>query len=822
MAALALVDYTQATHAAVRDGDWCDPETWHNKEVPGDGARVVIPEGRLVTYDVISPSRLKTLRVDGELWFSTKDSSQLIVDTLYVDRRGELVIGTEDQPLQPDEYVNILFADNGDIDVNWDPMLLSRGMIAHGKTIVHGSRKTSFLKVSVNPVAGDDFLALAEIPVNWRIGDTIVITGTQYSGWKWDNDLRQATYHGTRDEVRKIMAIQDDIVTLDSPLQYNHLTPRADLKARVANLSRNIVFGSESDILLPVNQRGHVMFMHNPDVDVRYAEFLRLGRTDKSVPSFNVEDLDQVSSDSNVRGRYSFHLHRAGTEDPRHPAVAEGNSVFGSPGWGFVHHDSNAEFYNNVSFNTFGAGFVAETGNEIGSWIHNLAIKAEGNNAFNPKNGNDREAFDMARTGDGFWFQGRMVRSADNVAASVNHGFVYFHRGSGMLDFPADHFMLPEALGYGRNATPDDVPIRNFYDNEAFACTVGLYVVKASPMQQHDIHTIFEKFRAWEVRAGAAIEYTSHYLLKDFDLIGSTPEAYRAPLFGIEFGKNTSDMVINDAKIESFPDGIRLSKVQTNSENLGLDQFVVIDADFSGVTTPLVDYDEAVDLVMDSSDLVPNRFMIDLGNDGHFEYMSASTTAGSGVEYSGEKTDSIGVNPLPGGADELGVPFYDMIALLERDGYYRDPNGDAYAIVENYFSDRATAEIHKYGFKTYLGPEVDAAMQSPYTAWKGAIYRGEIDLDSSPPLGNDDSAEVVAGTEVTIDLLANDTDPDGDSLKVDGIVHPNYGAVYDNGDGTITYKAIGGFTGSEEFRYWVTDGQGNFSPAQVTVTVTAP
>ena len=823
-AALALVDYAQTTHAAVRDGAWCDRDTWHNKEVPGDGANVVIPEGRVITYAVVSDARLNTLRIDGELWFSTTDSTKIIADTIFVDPRGTLVIGTEDQPIDASEFAKIRFSDNGNIDTGWDPMLLSRGMIAHGKTVIHGAQKTPFLKVSVNPGEGEDMLTLEESPINWRPGDTLVIAGTRYSGWKWDDSVRATAYHGTLDEVRTIKSISGNIVTLDSPLEYNHFTPRADLKTRVANFSRNVSFASESDRDLPVHQRGHVMFMHSPNVDVRYAGFYRLGRTDKSVPTFEVTDIGNVTPKSNARGRYSFHFHRTGTADQRKPAIAVGNAVFDAPGWGYVHHDSHAEFYDNVSFDTFGAGFVAETGNETGTWVNNLAIKAEGNEAFNPKNGNDREAFDIGRTGDGFWFQGRMVRSVGNVAASVNHGFVYFHRGTGMLTFPADRFMLPEALGYGQDASADDTPIRNFHNNEAFACAVGLYVVKANPDQQHDIYTELTSFTAWEVQAGTAIEYTSHYLLKDFDLIGNTPEVYREPKFGIEFGTNTTDMVVNNANIVSFQDGIRLGKEHSENDHgaVGRDQFVVIDGGYIGVTNELVDYDANVDIVMDSSVLEPQRFDISLDNNWQFEYLDPSTTVGSGVSYSGEKNDSIGTNPLPAGGDQLETPFYDMIAILERDGYLLTDNGDPYAIVEQYFSDRATGEIHKYGFKTYLGPDILSAMQNSSSAWGGAIKGGRIDLASQPPVAQDDLAQTSADKSVTIDLIANDSDVEGDPLSVDGIVHPRYGQIYDNGDGTVTYYPDLGFTGSDTFKYWVTDGQGNFTPARVQISVDQP
>jgi hypothetical protein len=45
----------------------------------------------------------------------------------------------------------ILIAGDGDIDVAWDPSLLSRGVISHGEVEIHGAEKTAFLKVAAAP-----------------------------------------------------------------------------------------------------------------------------------------------------------------------------------------------------------------------------------------------------------------------------------------------------------------------------------------------------------------------------------------------------------------------------------------------------------------------------------------------------------------------------------------------------------------------------------------------------------------------------------------------------------------------------------------------
>lgn len=807
------------THTAIASGAWFDPAIWSGGQVPGDDAEVLVAAGIDVFYSGMGNARLDRVVVDGSLRFAHDASSRIVLDTLIIAPAGSLQIGTTSQPIQSSARVDIVIADRGDIDVAEDPNLSSRGIVSQGSVRIHGATRTSHLKLAVDAVAGDTVLQLAYPPQDWTAGDTIVLTGTRYSGWKWDNTILAVRYHGTQDEVLTINSINGSSVTVDRPLAWDHLTPRADLKASVANFSRNVTVSTENADTVPVHRRGHVMFM-TADVDVRYAAFHQLGRTDKSVPSFEVATISPVLSDSNIRGRYPYHFHSTGVANAQDQSISIGNAVFGSPGWGYVHHNSNAVFHDNASFDTFGAGFVAETGNEVGSWTRNIAIRAEGNSAFNPKNGNDTDAFDMGRTGDGFWFQGRMVRSVENIAASVNHGFVYLHRGSGMLGFPGSIFMLPEALRRDRDSSPDDAPILNFHGNESFASTVGLYVVKANPNQQHDVHTHMSDFTAWEVQAGAALEYTSHYLLEDFDVIGLTPEPFRQPFFGIDFGTNTTDMVVNRAHISNFDVGIGLGKNFTApAPPPEANQYVVIDAAFSSVNLEYESLDISIDQILTGADLVPNRFEVLINNGQPLEYLSPATTAGSGVSYVGTKTDAIGPTPIPAGTDAIGTPSYDMIATLEQDGYYRTASGTPYAVVEEYFTDRATGEIHKFGLKTFLGPEVEASLGDTFTAWGDAFLRGIIDLQSQPPVASDDQYLTAVETDTVMDLLANDSDPDGDPLAIDGIVQPDHGVVTDNGDGTATYRPDFGFSGVDRFYYWATDRQGNFSRARVDVSV---
>ena len=68
-----------------------------------------------------------------------------------------------------------------------------------------------------------------------------------------------------------------------------------------------------------------------------------------------------------------------------------------------------------------------------------------------------------------------------------------------------------------------------------------------------------------------------------------------------------------------------------------------------------------------------------------------------------------------------------------------------------------------------------------------------------------------------IDVLGNDTDPDGDPLSVTGATADN-GSVTVNGDGTLNYTPNADFNGTDTITYTITDGSLT-DTATVTVTV---
>ena len=92
--------------------------------------------------------------------------------------------------------------------------------------------------------------------------------------------------------------------------------------------------------------------------------------------------------------------------------------------------------------------------------------------------------------------------------------------------------------------------------------------------------------------------------------------------------------------------------------------------------------------------------------------------------------------------------------------------------------------------------------------------------ENAPPSAQNDSASTNQDAPVTINVLGNDSDPDGDSLSIGGFGQGAHGTVTLVG-GQLVYTPNPGFVGTDTFTYSVSDGKGGTDTATVTVDVAA-
>lgn len=90
---------------------------------------------------------------------------------------------------------------------------------------------------------------------------------------------------------------------------------------------------------------------------------------------------------------------------------------------------------------------------------------------------------------------------------------------------------------------------------------------------------------------------------------------------------------------------------------------------------------------------------------------------------------------------------------------------------------------------------------------------------NADPDALDDAATVDQDSGANaIDVLANDTDADGDPLTIASVTQGANGSVTNNGT-SVSYTPNAGFTGADSFTYTVDDGNGGTDTATVSVTV---
>ena len=551
-AVMALVDYAAVTHTAVRSGDWNNAATWDHG-IPGEGANVLIPIGANVRVDSVqSQGELRTVRVDGKLEFAPTVNTLLMVDTLVVDPRGTLQIGTAANPIAAHVTAQIIVADRGPIDTAWDPRLFSRGIVSHGTVSMFGADTTSFVELAQQPRAGNTQLLLAETPIGWEAGDRLVLTG--------------ADSYGKQDEALVIRSISGRTVTLTTALKYDHMPPRVGLSVYVGNTTRNIRISSET--IADITRRGHVMFMHAPSVQIHDAEFFELGRTNKLKRLDNaLVDINGVlvpGTGTNQVGRYSVHFHRTGVEHGSSAAVIEGSSVSGDPGWAMVNHSSHVDMLGNIVYDVVGAAFVTEVGDEVGSFRGNIAIHSEGSS----DSIRSRENIDdFGHQGHGFWFQGAGVAVTDNVAAGHSSGaFVYFTRGlrqDGVVaTFDADNLFDRTLAGGKDTIAVGDVPIREFRDNVAFSSDGGFETWFHMRDARHAGRSIVENLTTWNSDLhGAKLYYTNQLTIKNSTLLGDDAIA---GTHGIVVNVDTRNLVFENLEVERWEVGIEMPEDGVN------------------------------------------------------------------------------------------------------------------------------------------------------------------------------------------------------------------------------------------------------------------
>ncbi len=129
-----------------------------------------------------------------------------------------------------------------------------------------------------------------------------------------------------------------------------------------------------------------------------------------------------------------------------------------------------------------------------------------------------------------------------------------------------------------------------------------------------------------------------------------------------------------------------------------------------------------------------------------------------------------------------------------------------------------TAEVGYFGTDsfTYRVSDVYGGVSNP------ATVSLTMKSPNNSPVARNDSASTQEDTPVNINVLANDSDPDGNPLSVSiPSVSTDTGTFSVNPDNTVTYLPAKNFNGLTGFYYKVSDGEGAEATAYVSLSVGA-
>jgi len=177
--------------------------------------------------------------------------------------------------------------------------------------------------------------------------------------------------------------------------------------------------------------------------------------------------------------------------------------------------------------------------------------------------------------------------------------------------------------------------------------------------------------------------------------------------------------------------------------------------------------------------------------------------------------------------------FSSPIALNPNETYVVSYHSNGhYASTSNYFTAPVTngplsAPAGSNGVFAY-----GTTAQFPTNSYGSANYFVDVLFNSTttanqPPVATADSGfTTTRGNALTLaatSLLANDTDPNGDTLTITGVSGATNGTVaYDAQAKTVTFTPTAGYLGDAGFTYTVSDGRGGTASANVALSVLDP
>ena len=179
-----------------------------------------------------------------------------------------------------------------------------------------------------------------------------------------------------------------------------------------------------------------------------------------------------------------------------------------------------------------------------------------------------------------------------------------------------------------------------------------------------------------------------------------------------------------------------------------------------------------------------------------------------------EATDASLNSTLSWEAEELAASYRLQVSL----------SGDfALTVVDQAGIEETEFEVSGLDYETQYFWRVRATNNAGDGDWSEVWSYTTLDepVENNPPVAVNDTTSTILNLPVDIDVLANDSDPDGDALQIFDFQNPSEagGTVSLTGQNLLRYTPPQGFTGTDQFQYTITDGRDGFDSAIVIVEI---
>jgi hypothetical protein len=172
-------------------------------------------------------------------------------------------------------------------------------------------------------------------------------------------------------------------------------------------------------------------------------------------------------------------------------------------------------------------------------------------------------------------------------------------------------------------------------------------------------------------------------------------------------------------------------------------------------------------------------------------------------------TVSIDVDGTPTAvADELSTHLATPVTLPDLTANDTDPEGEPLTIVPSSLTQPAHGTLVNGVYTPDPGYVGDDSFRYAVTDGhsESAPAAVVIHVTDAPPVAGPDAATLDENTSAHLNVLDNDSDPDGDSLSTALYSGPQHGTASLTADGALVYTPATDYFGSDSLTYLVTDG----------------